>query len=1047
MRARILNAGAGSGKTYQLAYKYVRDLIGEPGRYRHILAVTFTNKATEEMKTRILERIHELASGAASPYLEALCRELSLDAGTVRSRAQAVRSAILHDYSHFTVLTIDKFFQRILRAFIRELGIAPDYNTEIETDAVVGRSADLLVDEIAVDAELRRWLMAFVQERIEEGRRWDIREGVLALSGELFKERNRPALGAGCSKAELDRIVARATARTRQSQAEMRRIAAEAVGRIDRAGLGLADFPYKSSGFAAYFYKTAREVFEPYGARVRDACTKESAWGKAGSPVQALRAELQPALQALCALYDRNVRFWNTTALLRENYRSFALLADLYAKVQTLCNEENMMLLSETKYILSEFIGRNDAPFIYEKAGTRFDRFMIDEFQDTSAREWENFLPLLLNAMAQSEETSVLLVGDIKQSIYRWRGGDWRILHTAAREALGAGETEVVRLKENYRSLPAVVEFNNRIVGGVVAADNARLNAELLAAAESGRLSAADKAALTDTLADAYDGHTQTAARRSDRPGYVRIAPFDGAPPVVECIRELLDRGFRPKDILILVRSNSEGARVAETLLAFKRTNDDPRYRFDVMTQEALLVGRAPVCAFVAAALRLAVKPADPMSEAVYNGYLGRPYDTPLPEEELSFCREIRLLAPEEAFERIVMRHRLHERRSENAYLQAIHEAIIRFSARKTADIPLFLRWWDETGSGQSLSVEQSETTVGIMTVHKAKGLQNKAVILPYCSWPLDPDPSKQPVVWGEARTEAAEGLGRFPIKYKRGMADSHFSAEYYRELVYTNVDNINLLYVALTRAEEELHIYIPNEARNRNHVGSLVAGCIAADGGACELDGMRGRCTPAEAGVVYEFGRAEGPAPQRTEAPKTEHLVLEDYATAQPALRLRLPSQRYFEEEETSLLAPRNLGILLHKAFENAATEAEILGAIGEMQANAQLSQAEAAALRDAVGRALEDERVREWFGGGWDAVHNEREIVVPRDSRLRRPDRVMTRGRRAVVVDYKFGRRDPERYRRQLREYADLLRGMGYDRTEGYLWYVKLGTIEKVV
>ena len=225
--------------------------------------------------------------------------------------------------------------------------------------------------------------------------------------------------------------------------------------------------------------------------------------------------------------------------------------------------------------------------------------------------------------------------------------------------------------------------------------------------------------------------------------------------------------------------------------------------------------------------------------------------------------------------------------------------------------------------------------------------MQNKAVILPYCSWPLDPDPSKQPVVWGEARTEAAEGLGRFPVKYKRGMADSHFSAEYYRELVYTNVDNINLLYVALTRAEEELHIYIPNEARNRNHVGSLVAGCIAADGGACELDGMRGRCTPAEAGVVYEFGRAEGPAPQRTEAPKTEHLVLEDYATAQPALRLRLPSQRYFEEEETSLLAPRNLGILLHKAFENAATEAEILGAIGEMQANAQLSQAEAAALR----------------------------------------------------------------------------------------------------
>ena len=194
MRARILNASAGSGKTYQLAYKYVRDVIDAPERYRHILAVTFTNKATEEMKSRILLRIHELASGAPSPYLGTLIDELHLSAEEIRTRARTVRTFILHDYSHFTVLTIDKFFQRILRAFIRELGIAPDYNTEIETDAIVSRSADLLVEQITLDAELRRWMMEFVQERIDEGRRWDIREGVLALAGELFKERNRPAL-------------------------------------------------------------------------------------------------------------------------------------------------------------------------------------------------------------------------------------------------------------------------------------------------------------------------------------------------------------------------------------------------------------------------------------------------------------------------------------------------------------------------------------------------------------------------------------------------------------------------------------------------------------------------------------------------------------------------------------------------------------------------------------------------------------------------------------------------------------------------------------
>lgn len=1047
MRARILNASAGSGKTYQLAYKYVRDVIEEPDRYRHILAVTFTNKATEEMKSRILERIHEIASGAASPYLAALCDELELDADTVRTRARVVRSKILHDYSHFTVLTIDKFFQRILRAFIRELGIAPDYNTEIETDTVVGRSADLLVEQITTDAELRKWLMEFVQERIEEGRRWDIREGMLALSGELFKEQNRAALGTGRSKEELGRIVGRAASEARRTQDQMQALANHAVGTIARAGMCLDDFPYKTAGFASYFYKTAQGLFEPYGARVKDACAKESAWGKPGTSAQTLRAELQPLLQEMCALYDRNARFWNTTTLLRENYRSFALLADLYAKVQALCDEENMMLLSETKYILSEFIGHNDTPFIYEKAGARYDRFMIDEFQDTSVREWENFLPLLQNAMAQSEATSVLLVGDIKQSIYRWRGGDWRILHTEARQALGTDGTEIVQLKENYRSLPVVVGFNNRIVGGAVAADNARLNAELLQAVEAGRLPSSEKAALTDTLADAYRGHEQTAARESDRQGYVRIAAFADEPPVIDCIREVLDRGFRPKDILILVRSNSEGSKIAETLLDFKRTNTDPRYRFDVMTQEALVVGSAPVCAFVAAALRLAVRPDDLLSRAVYNSYLDRPFDAPLSDEEQHFCRSVRLLSPEEAFERIVMRHRLQERKDENAYLQAIHEAVIRFCSRKVADIPLFLKWWDETGSGQSLSVEQSETTVGIMTIHKAKGLQNKVVILPYCSWVLDPEASKQPVVWGEAQEDIAAGLGRFPVKYKKNMADSHFSAEYYRELVYTHVDNINLLYVALTRAEEALYLFIPQQARNRNHVGNLLWNCIAANGTSCELDGLTGRYSVTEAGAIYEFGQAAGPAARQPDARSAEHTVLEDYPTAEPSLRLRLPSQRYFEGEDTAELAPRNLGILLHRAFENAATAEDIRKAVATMQTDGLLTASEAGTLQEAVEKVLADETARGWFDGRWDAVRNEHEIIVPHDSRIRRPDRVMLRGKKAVVVDYKFGEREPEKYKRQLREYAGLLHDMGYSQTEGYLWYVKLGIIERVV
>ena len=1045
MRARILNASAGSGKTYQLAYKYVRDVVEQPGIYRHILAVTFTNKATEEMKSRILKEIHLLASGQPSSYLDNLCRELSLDAATVRRRAREVRSKILHDYSRFTVLTIDTFFQRILRAFIKELGIDLNYNVEIETASVLTKSADTLIEQITTDRNLQRWLTDFVQERIDEGKKWDVRDGILTLGGELFKEKNKEALSLARSREELGRIVGEATARAAATKQQMRERAAEAVRIMADAGVGPADFTGKSRSFAHYFLTVAAGELKPYTATVGKMSLTTEGWAPKGSPAAPLAARLQPLLREMCDLYDANVRSWNTCDLLRENYRSFALLSDLYAKVQQLCDEQNMMLLSETKYILSEFIGHNDAPFIYEKVGNRFEHFMIDEFQDTSVKEWENFLPLLQNAMAQSEATSVLIVGDIKQSIYRWRGGDWKILHSQAQRALGADSTELVNLTENYRSLPAVVDFNNKAIGRVVEADNRALNATLDEAAARGDMDARTAAGLRDTLQKAYREHAQTPRRLGGVPGYVSVETFAERPPVVERICEVLDKGFRPCDIMILVRGATDGARVAAELLDFKRRNDDPRYRFDVMTQEALIVGNAPVSSFIAAALRLSLNPDDSLSRAVYNHYLGRGFDRPLPGDERTFFRSIRLLSPEEAFERIVMRHALHDDRQQTAYLQAIHEQIIGFCASKIADIALFLDWWEQQGQNRSLSVDESATTVEITTIHKAKGLEKRVVLIPWCSWQLDPKSGGNVtnIVWAEAQGDAG-AVGRFPVKYKKAMAESGFSAEYYRELVYSHVDNINLLYVALTRAAESLHVFIPR--KGGKSVGGLLLQSIGADGDKALLDGTEGRRTATEEGERFEFGRFTGPVPGGGKASDSVHVVLENYPTARADLRLRLPSQRYFEEEDEVELSPRNFGILMHKAFEQADDRQQIYEAVQRMRDDGTLSPGEAEALRGMIARVLAHPVAGEWFGGGWQRVRNENEIIVPGAGSTRRPDRVMIRGTRAVVVDYKFGSRDPGRYRRQVGEYLGLLRQMGYTQCEGYLWYVKLGEIEKV-
>ena len=490
MRAKILSASAGSGKTYQLAYKYVRDVIENPTTYRNILAVTFTNKATEEMKSRILKEIHTLASGKHSSYTVSLCDELSLDEHTVRQRAREVRSSILHDYSHFSVFTIDTFFQRILRAFIKELGIDLNFSIELDGNTLLNRSADTMVEEIATNRELQRWLTDFMHERIDNNKRWDIRDGILALGNEIFKERNKEAVGNACPKEELKRIAQRAEGRSRASQKEVSDIALQALALMKRSGVEHGDF---SRSFTTYFAAVAENPRKEPTATVRQRAESTEGWftKKGGSAAaKAIVEQLREHLEQILELQSRHSKLWNTAELINENFRGFALLSDLYDRVLLMCEQENLMLLSETKYLLSKFIADNDAPFIYEKVGARYERFMIDEFQDTSLKEWHNFLPLLHNAMSQSEGTSVLLVGDVKQSIYRWRGGDWKILGKSASENLGHENTSIVNLNENWRSLPRIVGFNNDTIERVVQLDNGYLNSDLSNAVAEKRIPA-----------------------------------------------------------------------------------------------------------------------------------------------------------------------------------------------------------------------------------------------------------------------------------------------------------------------------------------------------------------------------------------------------------------------------------------------------------------------------------------------------------------------------------------------------------------------------
>ena len=1062
-KAHILTASAGSGKTYSLAREYIYNTLRpqadeqlrgfNPFVYRTILAVTFTNKATEEMKSRILTQINNLATGLECEFLEELIAMTSLSEQKLRERAMKVRSAILHDYSRFAILTNDTFFQRIVRAFVKELGIDINYAIELDTAPIIQKSVETLIERMNKSDELEEWLMEFAEENINEGKQWNIKKGIMQLKNELFKEHTKEAIDS-IDKEHIKQMVTHYLTTAQQQIEEIKQVAQRASALISQSGYSHSDFSY---GFTAYFNAIAAfdsQTKEP-SQRVIGHCTDSATeWFKKSpkptADMLSLAEQLQPMLVEVVNNFQELKYLYNSCVLLRKNYRSFALLNDLYAAAKEICNEQNTMLLSETKHTIASFVTEQDAPFIYEKVGNRFEKFMIDEFQDTSLKEWENFRPLLMNAISQSADIAVLLVGDIKQSIYRWRGSDWNILSSIAPNDLKARNTPILQdsLRGNYRSLQQIVEFNNSTMSQVAEIENTLLNSQLDHALSNGSISQALHSELYDAIKSAYrtENLVQTPKRKHKHEGFVSVtAHYTPQPDIVGKVREIIhDRGFDPCDITILVRTRGEAESVAKVLL--DAGMEDPTMRFGIMTQEALKLNSSPIVQFILAVMRYAVDRRDRVSLAIYNRYLYNfdLYRT-LTDDEVEFFDTLKNCSPEQAFEKIMIRHH-NLFKGQSAYTEALHENIIKYCNTKVADLSLFLKWWSDNGGERSVNIDKDRNAIEVMTIHKAKGLENKVIIIPYCTWKFMPEAIRPTTIW----TKPTDGSGIenmiFPVQSTSVAANSIFAEGYYKEYIYSHIDAINLLYVALTRPKEQLHILFPvsrpdksgNFDPEADNVGELLFNIF----GMAEQYSDTADSESVPEPIVCTFGTDEGAAPSERVEQKT--IVLNESPLSEYKMRLKLSSRRVIEAIQGKATTARDEGILLHEVMERAESVEDITRAVEQLIIDGFISQKRAEEITAQVEKIFENATVREWFGSSWQSVRNECDIIAPGVG-IKRPDRVMIDGERAVVVDYKFGERS-NTYHKQITLYCTLLEQMGY-KTEGYLWYVREGDIERVV
>ncbi|MDX1908112.1 MAG: UvrD-helicase domain-containing protein [Bacteroidia bacterium] len=1055
----IYKSSAGSGKTHTLVREYLKLILPAPHRYREVLAITFTNKATAEMKNRIVQTLSALATLPEAelvryPMYQDLVSHFT--AGDhpyyLPRQARAALHAILNDYGSFSVSTIERFFQRIVRAFARELNIPLGYEVEMNQQLVLQRVMDLLFQDIGADPDTTRLLSEYAERNLQAGKSWKLEREITSLGRELFKEaylaRQQPDEGHLVDELfGLDKILREIG---QQFEREVTRIAQEACGLIEAAGLGVDDFVYGKSGPAGYFYALLKEVDKEPGPRFCDAREPNKWVAKKGASTQALA--LAPQLISLREAYlsyrDRENPRYQTSLLIRQHLYSTGALRLLAYWLEVYRRDTQRLIISDTSPLLKQVITHDhDPPFIYEKIGTRYQHYLLDEFQDTSDVQWANLRPLILEALAGGSGS--LIVGDVKQSIYRWRNGNLRLLLNQVENDLREiGQVpSTSTLDKNYRTAGDIVRFNNAFFKAAAGLLNSQAQAP-------GKL-----------IEKAYEDVEQQ-AHRNQLPGYVSLEGLpdddtpayqpeadDGAEPdtgwkaaararTLDIIRRARADGFRGQDITLLVRTNPDGVDIAAYLQAQGER---------VVSGESLKIISHPDVQALLSFLRYLHQPEDAIHQtAAWYQYLRLMHPEALDHTGWTSAgtgafplqthlAHLNRLSVYECVEQLLQ---LFPAISQpHAYLQGFLDLVLRYNGARDASIAGFLQEWDESLADRSIAAAPDPDAVQVMTIHKSKGLEFPVVILPFADWPLQP--ARDHILWVKTDKPPFDQWGEFPVTYSKKLAASFFEAEYQAESRDTYLDNLNLLYVAFTRPEYRLYILYREQPPSKNETNSsparvsdLLQKLLTDPASPLPLT-RRGdyTWTTGEEADREALTRAGARDHAHTGVSQTLHPNLRRPGPWEHAARIRLNERRYPDPAWLQPEAARAWGTLVHEALALVNTHDDIPAALTTLLQQGVIREAQLEPLQAVLTEVISLPDVAAWYDGSWTA-YRERAILV-RPGLTLRPDRVMVRGQEAIVVEYKTGHPSPD-HADQVQQYLSLMSQLGYTQVQGYVYYL---------
>ena len=816
----VYKASAGSGKTFTLATEYIRLIVENPTSYRNILAVTFTNKATEEMKMRILSQLYGIWKGLSESdnYLKVIVEKTGYAPKLIRERAGQGLSNLLHNYNYFRVETIDTFFQSVLRNMARELDLTTNLKIGLNDVQVEELAVDQLIADLSTTDVMLQWILKYIMESISDDKSWNVISQIKRFGCTIFKDEYKEVSKELEQKMEEKGFFEQYTTQLRDirkaAEERMILIGESFFDTLEGEGLSINDLANKNRGIASFFLKLQKGVFDPSieNATVANCLSNPEKWCAKSHPqrdviISLAEGALGDILRYAVEERPRQWKLYKSADLTLRHPNQLRLLGSIEKKVRELNENNNRFLLSDTQQLLHTLIEGSDSPFIFEKIGTKLEHVMIDEFQDTSTVQWQNFRVLLDEAMSH-EGGSNLIVGDVKQSIYRWRAGDWRLLNDIEQQ-FRQQQIETIPLKKNYRSERNIITFNNHFFS----------QAAELEYQEQKELNPEEAEQLKRAYADVVQEIPED--REASGEVSVRLLPAEDyqeqtLQQVAETISILTIRGVPQKEIAILVRVNNQIPMIAQYFL-------EQMPEVTIVSDEAFRLDASVAVNLLVSALRLLTHPDDQLTKAAIvkcyhidvlkeqakdNELLlsTNDLDQLLPET-LLVQREVLLTMPlYELAERLYAIFSLERLNEQSAYVFAFYDQLASYVNDNTADIDSFLAAWDESICGKTI---QSEETNGvrIISIHKSKGLEYNYVICPFCDWQLEKQSGN--ILWCQPEEQPFSDLPIAPVDYSRGqMIGTIYEPDYLHEHLQNTVDNLNLLYVAFTRAKKGLYVF-----------------------------------------------------------------------------------------------------------------------------------------------------------------------------------------------------------------------------------------------